>query len=99
MTTGLQKAAQENLQRLVDQIERLDAERKGIAADISDKFKEAKNQGFDVKILRQILKLRKLSQSEREEAESILEVYAHALGMLPTQTDMMDAPERELENA
>lgn len=99
MTTGLQKAAQETLQRLVDQIERLEIERKGIAADISDKFKECKNQGFDVKILRQILKLRKLSQSEREEAESILEVYAHALGMLPTQTDMMDAPERELENA
>lgn len=99
MTTGLQKTAQENLKRIIEQIERIDEERKGLSADISDKMKEAKNAGFDTKIIRQILKLRKQSQSEREEAESLLSVYLSALGMLPTQTDMMDAPERELETA
>jgi uncharacterized protein (UPF0335 family) len=99
MATGMQKSAQESLQRIVQQIEKLDEERKALSADISDKFKESKGLGFDVKILRQILKLRKLSQSEREEADSILEIYAHALGMLPQQADIEDAPAREMEDA
>lgn len=99
MATGLQKSAQESLQRIVQQIEKLDEERKALSADISDKFKESKGLGFDVKILRQILKLRKLSQEEREEAESILAIYSAALGMLPTQADLEDAPSREMENA
>jgi uncharacterized protein (UPF0335 family) len=80
--TALQVSAKKELKRLVDQIERLDEERKGIADDIRDKLTEAKGLGFDVKVLRKILALRKKSQADREEEEAILDVYLHALGML-----------------
>jgi len=90
MTTGLQKSAQEQLRNFVESIERLQEEAKGISADIRDKMAEAKAVGFDVKILREVLKLRKKSETEREEAESILEVYLAALDMLPVQRDLLD---------
>jgi uncharacterized protein (UPF0335 family) len=80
--TTLQASAQNQLRQLVEQIERLESEKKAIADDIKDKFLEAKAVGFDVKALRQIIRMRKKSQSERQEEESILEVYLHALGML-----------------
>lgn len=78
----LQATAQNQLRQLVEQIERLEEEKKQLASDIRDKFLEAKGVGFDVKALRQIIRLRKKSQSEREEENGILEVYMHALGML-----------------
>jgi uncharacterized protein (UPF0335 family) len=81
--TTLQAAAQNQLRQLVEQIERLEEEKKALAADIRDKYLEAKGVGFDVKALRKIVSLRKKSQQEREEEEGILEVYLHALGMLP----------------
>lgn len=80
--TTLQASAQNQLRQFVEQIERLEEEKKAIAGDIRDKFAEAKALGFDVKALRQIVRLRKKSQTERQEEESILEVYMHALGML-----------------
>ncbi len=80
--TTLQTSAQNQLRQFVEQIERLEEEKKAIAADIRDKYAEAKALGFDVKALRQIVRLRKKSQTERQEEESILEVYMHALGML-----------------
>lgn len=80
--TTLQASAQNQLRQLVEQIERLEEEKKALAADIRDKYLEAKAVGFDVKALRQIVRLRKKSTSERQEEESILEVYMHALGML-----------------
>ena len=58
------------------------ATRKAIADDIRDKFLEAKSVGFDVKALRQIVRLRKKTRDQRQEEESILEVYLHALGMI-----------------
>jgi uncharacterized protein (UPF0335 family) len=81
--TTLQAAAQNQLRQFVEQIERLEEEKKALAADIRDKYLEAKGVGFDVKALRKIVSMRKKSQQEREEEEGILEVYLHALGMLP----------------
>lgn len=78
----LQASTQKQLRQLVEQIERLEEEKKQLASDIRDKYLEAKAVGFDVKALRQIVRLRKKSQQERQEEESVLEVYMHALGML-----------------
>lgn len=80
--TTLQASAQNQLRQFVEQIERLEEEKKALAGDIRDKYAEAKALGFDIKALRQIVRLRKKSQTERQEEESILEVYMHALGML-----------------
>ena len=77
----LQASAQKQLRQFVEQIERLSEEQKQIAADIRDKYTEAKGVGFDVKALRQIVRMRKKSQTEREEEESILTTYLEALGM------------------
>lgn len=70
------------LKRLVDQIERLEEEKTGIAADIKDKYVEAKSLGFDAKILRKVIALRKRDKAEREADDAVLETYMHALGML-----------------
>lgn len=78
----LQASAQKQLRQFVEQIERLEEEKQQLVADIRDKYIEARAVGFDVKALRQIVRLRKKSTSEREEEESILKVYMHALGML-----------------
>jgi uncharacterized protein (UPF0335 family) len=91
--TTLQVSAQKQLRQLIEQIERLEEEKKALAGDIRDKFAEAKAMGFDVKAMRKIISLRKKSQTERQEEESILAVYLHALGMLE------DAPEPALEAA
>lgn len=78
----LQASAQNQLRQFVEQIERLEEEKKQLASDVRDKYLEAKAVGFDVKALRKIVSLRKKSASEREEEQGILEVYMHALGML-----------------
>jgi uncharacterized protein (UPF0335 family) len=83
----LQASAQKQLRQLVEQIERLEEEKKQLASDIRDKYLEAKGVGFDVKALRQIVRLRKKTNEERQEEESVLEVYMHALGMLDTPPD------------
>ena len=78
----LPATSQSQLRQFVEQIERLEQEKKALSDDLRDKFLEAKAVGFDVKALRTIVRLRKKSKTEREEEESILEVYMHALGML-----------------
>ncbi len=78
----LQASAQKQLRQFVEQIERLEEDKKQVASDIRDKYLEAKGVGFDVKALRQIVRLRKKSDTERQEEETVLEVYMHALGML-----------------
>jgi uncharacterized protein (UPF0335 family) len=80
--TTLHGAAQSQLRQFVEQIERLEEEKKALADDIRDKFAEAKAVGFDVKALRQIIRLRKKTTDDRKEEEAILEVYMHALGMI-----------------
>lgn len=71
------------LRSFVERIERLEEEKKGISEDIRDVFAEAKGNGFDTKIMRQVIRLRKQEPNERQEAEAILDLYMHALGMVP----------------
>lgn len=74
--------AKDQLKAFVERIEKLEEEKKAISDDIRDVYAEAKGNGFDVKALRQIIKLRKIEPTEREEQDAILETYMHALGML-----------------
>jgi uncharacterized protein (UPF0335 family) len=73
--------AADRLRSLVERIERLEEERKALAGDIKDIYAEAKSAGFDVKVLRQIIRLRRQDQAEVEEQESLLDLYKRALGM------------------
>ena len=80
--TTLQASAQKQLRQFVEQIERLEEEKKALAVDIRDVYAEAKANGFDTKALRQVIRLRKIDVEERKEQEAILETYLQALGML-----------------
>jgi uncharacterized protein (UPF0335 family) len=75
--------AVDQLKSIIGRAEKLEEEKAGIAADIRDVFAEAAGNGFDVKAIRSILKIRKLDASEREEQETVLDTYLHALGMVP----------------
>ncbi len=77
--------AKDQLKAIVERVERLEEEKKAISDDIRDVFAEAKVNGFDVKALRTIVRLRKIEATEREEQEAILETYMHALGMLKNE--------------
>jgi uncharacterized protein (UPF0335 family) len=71
------------LKSFVERIERLEEEKKTLGDDIKDVYAEAKANGFDVAILRQVIKLRKQDADERSEQETLLDLYLAALGMLP----------------
>jgi uncharacterized protein (UPF0335 family) len=73
--------AADRLRSLVDRIERLEEERKALGSDIKDIYAEAKSAGFDVKVLRQLIRVRKQEAAEVEEQETMLDVYRRALGM------------------
>lgn len=73
--------AADRLRSIVDRIERLEEERKALASDIKDIYAEAKSAGFDVKVLRQLIRIRKQEANEVEEQETLLDVYRRALGM------------------
>lgn len=73
--------ATERLRSLIERIERLEEDKKGIQGDIRDIFAEAKGAGFDVKAMRTILKLRKMNAADREEAETIVDIYRRALNI------------------
>lgn len=66
---------------LIERIERLEEEKKGIAGDIKDIYTEGGSAGFDKKILKQIIKLRAMAKADREEQEALLDIYLNALGM------------------
>lgn len=70
------------LKSIVERVEKLNEDKQAISADISDVFKEAKGNGFDVKALRKVIALRKLSADDRAHQDAILETYMNALGML-----------------
>jgi uncharacterized protein (UPF0335 family) len=74
--------AKDQLKAFVERVERLEEEKKTIADDVRDVYAEAKANGYDVKALRTVVKLRKQDVNERKEQEAILETYLHALGML-----------------
>jgi uncharacterized protein (UPF0335 family) len=80
--SSLPESAQKHLRQFVEQIERLEQDKKALSDDIRDKYLEAKAVGFDVKAMRSVISIRKKSKTEREEEESILKVYLNALGML-----------------
>lgn len=71
----------DRLRSIVDRIERLEEERKTLGSDIKDIYQEAGSAGFDVKVLRQLIRIRKQEPAEVEEQESLLDVYRRALGM------------------
>jgi len=74
-------ATDDRLRLLIERIERLEEEKKGIADDIKDVYSEAKAVGYDAKIMRQIVRLRKMKPDDRREMEEVLDVYKAALGM------------------
>ena len=73
--------AADRLRSLIERIERLEEEKKGISSDIRDIFAEAKGAGFDVKTMRTILKLRKMNAADRDEQEFLLDTYRKALDL------------------
>ena len=73
--------AKEQLKAVVERVERLEEEKKAIADDIREVYAEAKGNGFDVKVLRQIVRIRKQDHNERMEQEALLDLYMAALGM------------------
>ena len=75
--------AGERLKSFIERIERLEEEKKALAADVKEVYAEAKGVGFDTKIMRQIIKIRKLDKDELDEQETLLDVYKRALGMIP----------------
>lgn len=74
--------AKDQLKAIVERIERLEEEKKAISEDVRDVYAEAKGNGYDVKALRTIIRMRRQDASEREEQEAILETYMHAMGMI-----------------
>ena len=75
------ESADDRLRLLIERIERLEEEKKGIGDDIKDVYLEAKSTGYDPKIMRQIIRLRKLKPDDRREMEAILDTYKNALGI------------------
>lgn len=81
MTTPGHNSTDDRLRLLTERIERLEEEKKGIADDIRDVYAEAKAVGYDPKIMRQIVRLRKMHPAARSEQDMLLETYRNALGM------------------
>ena len=79
--------AKDQLRSIVERIERLEEEKKGIADDIKDVYAEAKANGFDAKVLRKVVSLRKQDANERAEMEMVLDTYLAALGMMPAMDE------------
>lgn len=77
--------AKDQLRSVVERIERLEEEKQALADDIKEVYAEAKGNGFDTKILRQVVRLRKQDVAERQEREALLDLYMHALGMVQAE--------------
>ena len=93
-STGI---AQGQLRSLVERIERLEEEKTTIAGDIKEVYAEAKANGFDTKILRKVVRLRKVDRAEREEEEALIDLYLHALGMAPDTAP--SSSEQDVQNS
>jgi uncharacterized protein (UPF0335 family) len=81
IATGTEEVNAGHLRAFIERIERLEEERKALSDDIKDVYGEAKANGFDVKIMRKIVSLRKQDRDQRMEEETILDLYLAALGM------------------
>ena len=89
-TVSSDSVAQDQLRAFIERIERMEEEKKAIADDIKEIYAEAKGNGFDTKVLRQIVRIRKQDASERMEQEALLELYMAALGMAAAPPDSDD---------
>jgi uncharacterized protein (UPF0335 family) len=78
--------AGDRLKSFIERIERLEEERRALGADIKEVYAEAKGTGFDTKIMRQVIRLRRMDKDDLDEQESLLDVYKRALGMLPQES-------------
>jgi uncharacterized protein (UPF0335 family) len=79
--TSVRGVSAERLRSFVERIERLEEEKAALASDIREVYSEAKGAGYDVKVMRQVMRLRKLDKTARQEQEAVLETYLRALGM------------------
>ena len=86
MTSEHGGLARDQLRAFVERIERLEEEKKTIADDIKDVYGEARAMGFDTKVLRTVISIRRQDQNERMEQEAVLDTYLHALGMAHDET-------------
>ena len=77
--------AGERLRSFIERIERLEEEKRTLAADVKEVYAEAKGSGFDIKTMRQIIRIRRLDKDDLDEQETLLDVYKRALGMLPDE--------------
>lgn len=77
--------AGDRLRSFIERIERLEEEKRTLAEDIKEVFAEAKGSGFDTKIMRQIIKIRRMDKDDLDEQETLLDIYKRALGMLPLE--------------
>jgi uncharacterized protein (UPF0335 family) len=78
--------AGEQLKSFIERIERLEEEKRALSGDIKDVYAEAKGNGFDTAIMRQIIRIRRMDQDDVDEQETLLDIYKRALGMLPAET-------------
>ena len=85
--------AQDRLRSFIERIERLEEEKTALVADIKEVYSEAKGTGFDVKTMRKVISLRKMEESDRQEAEFLLDTYLSALGMLDRPMESAQAAE------
>ena len=93
------QTARDQLRSIVERIERLEEEIKDLNSDKSDIYKEARSNGFDVKVLRQVIALRKKDSAEIEEQDAIRDLYLKALGMIPDFEPVVDNPENYVNGA
>ena len=89
-TVSTESVAQDQLRAFIERIERMEEEKKAISDDIKEIYAEAKGNGFDTKVLRQIVRIRKQDASERMEQEALLDLYMAALGMQNAPRDEDD---------
>lgn len=86
--SNTESVAQDQLRAFIERIERMEEEKDAISTDIKEIYAEAKGNGFDTKVIRLLVRIRKMDANERAEQEAVLEMYMSALGMVA-------APERD----
>lgn len=86
-TVSTDSVAQDQIRAFIERIERMEEEKKAIADDIKEIYAEAKGNGFDTKVLRAIIRIRRKDHAERMEQEALLELYMTALGMTKAPSD------------
>jgi len=82
MSDAISENTKQQLLQLISKIERLEEEKKNLSQDLAEVYSEAKANGFDIKIVRQVVRLRKIDAGKRQEQEELLDLYMHAVGMV-----------------